>query len=63
VSVLSDWVGYHVYLWHGISVCWHKKTQLESGPVTADLTTNVAHSYKSLINNVEPLLNNVVYVV
>jgi len=22
VSVLRDWVGYHVYLRHGTSVCW-----------------------------------------
>jgi len=21
----SDWVGYHIYLWHGNSVCWHIK--------------------------------------
>jgi len=32
-------VGYHVYLRHGTLVCWYLKTQLESGPVTADLTT------------------------
>jgi len=29
------------------------KTQLESGPVTADLTTTVVHSDKSLINNIK----------
>jgi len=44
-------VGYHVYLGHGTSVCWYIKTRLESGPVTADLTTTVIHSYKLLINN------------
>jgi len=52
VSVLSDWVGYHVYLRHDTSVCWQFKTRLESGPVTADLTTTVGHSYKLLINDV-----------
>jgi len=36
----------HVYLWHGTSVCWHTKTQLESGPVTADLATTVKYSYQ-----------------
>jgi len=29
------------------------KTRLESGPVTADLTTTVVHSYKLLINDVK----------
>jgi len=29
----------HVYMQHGTSVCWHIKTWLESGPVTADQTT------------------------
>jgi len=47
-------VGYHVYLLHGTSVCWYNKTRLESGPVTADLTTTVEHSSKMLINDVEP---------
>jgi len=32
-------------------VCWHIKTCLESGPVTADLTTTVVHSSKLLIND------------
>jgi len=32
-------VGYHVYLRHGTQVCWQIKTQLESGPVTADVTS------------------------
>jgi len=35
----------------------------ESGPVTADLTTTVVHSYKLLINEVKPVhtqLNNVI---
>jgi len=31
-------------------VCWHLKTQFESGPVTADLTTT-----KLLINDVKPV--------
>jgi len=31
----------------------HKK-KLESGPVTADLTTTVIHSSKLLINDVKP---------
>jgi len=43
--------GYHVYLWHGASVCWHIETWLESGPVTADLITTVVHSYKLLMND------------
>jgi len=34
-------MGYHVYLRHGTSMCWHIKTRLESGPVTGDLTTTV----------------------
>jgi len=54
VSVQSDWVGYHVYLRHGTSVRWHLKTQLESGTVTADLTTTVIHSSKLLINDIKP---------
>jgi len=33
-------VEYLVYLWHGTLVCWHIKSQLESGPVTTDLTTS-----------------------
>jgi len=47
-------VGYHIYLRHGISVCWSIKTRLESGPVTADLTTTLVHSSKLLINDVKP---------
>jgi len=35
-------------------VCWQFKTRLESGPVTADLTTTVVHSSKLLINDVKP---------
>jgi len=35
-------------------VCWHSKTRLESGPVTADLTTTVVHDSKLLINDVKP---------
>jgi len=42
--------GYHVYLWHGTSVCWHMNPWLESGPVTADMTTTVVYSYKLPIN-------------
>jgi len=53
-SVLSDSVGYHVYLQHGTSVCWHNKTWLKSGPVTADLTTTVVHKSTLLINDVKP---------
>jgi len=30
------------------------KTRLESGPVTADLTTTLVHSSKLLINDVKP---------
>jgi len=30
------------------------KTRLQSGPVTADLTTTVVHSSKLLINYVKP---------
>jgi len=48
-------VGYYVYLWHGTSVCWHIKTQLESGPVTTDLTTTVVHSYTLLTNDIKPV--------
>jgi len=38
----------------GTSVCWHLKTRLESGRVTADLTTTVVHSSKLLTNDVKP---------
>jgi len=48
-------VGYHVYLWHGTLVCCYLETQHESGPVTADLTATVIHSYKLLINDVKPV--------
>jgi len=34
------------------SVCWYFKTRLESGPVTADLTTTVVHSYKLPMNDI-----------
>jgi len=34
------------------------KTRLESGPVTADLTTTVIHSYKLLINKVQPFTHS-----
>jgi len=47
-------VEYHVYLRHGTSVCCYFKTWIESGPVTADLTTTVVHSSKLLINDVKP---------
>jgi len=43
-------VGYHVYLRHGTSVCWHLKTQLDSGPVTADLTTTIIQPAASLVS-------------
>jgi len=46
---------YHVYLQHGTLVCWQMKTWLQSGPVTADLTTTVAHRYKLLINDIKPV--------
>jgi len=51
-------VGYHVYLWHGTSMYWHLKNRIESGLVTADLTTAVVHSYKLLINNVKPVYSH-----
>jgi len=47
-------MGHHVYLRHGSSVCWHIKTWLEDGPVSADLTITVVHSSKLLINDVKP---------
>jgi len=37
-----------------VLVCWHFKTRLVSGPVTADLITTVVHSSKLLINDVKP---------
>jgi len=37
-------------LFHGTSVCWYLKTQDESGPVTADLTTT-----KLPINDITPV--------
>jgi len=49
-------MGYYVYLWHiGTSVCLHIKKRLESGPVTANLTTTVIHNYKLLINDIKPI--------
>jgi len=36
-------------------VYWYLNTQLESGPVIADLATTVIHSYKSLINDFKPV--------
>jgi len=36
-----------------LRVCWYLKTQLESGPVTTDLTTTVVHSYRLLINDIK----------
>jgi len=41
------------YLRHGTSVCWYLISRLQSGLVTADLITTVAHSYKLLINDVD----------
>jgi len=38
-------VGCHVYLRHGTSVCWQFKIRLESGTLTADLTSTVVHSF------------------
>jgi len=49
----SDSVGYHVNLRHGTSVCRHHMTRLESGLVTADLTSTVVYSFKSLTNAVK----------
>jgi len=46
-------MGYHAYLRHGTSVFWNFKTRLDSGPITADLTTIVVHSYKLAINPVK----------
>jgi len=43
--------GYYVYLQHGTSVCWQFKPQLES----ADLSSTLIYSYKSLKNNVIPI--------
>jgi len=40
-----------LYMWRGTCtlVCWHVKTCLEPGSVTAYLTTTLVHSYKLLI--------------
>jgi len=43
-------------------VYWHFKPRLESGPVTADLTTTVVHSYTFLINDVKPVQSKVVLI-
>jgi len=51
---MCEWIGYHVYLHHGTSVCWYHKTRLESGPVTADLATTVVHGYNSLRKEATP---------
>jgi len=51
---VSDWVVYHVYLWHGTSVYWHLKIRLDFVSVTADLTTTVVHSYTLLRNYAKP---------
>jgi len=37
-------------------MCWYFKTRLESGPVTAHLTTTVVHSSNLLINDVINLI-------
>jgi len=42
-------------------VCWYIKNWLESGPVTADLTTVVVHRYKSLKNDIKPVHSLVSY--
>jgi len=39
-------MGSHVYLWHGTSVCWQFKMQLQPGP------TNIIYSYESLMSNI-----------
>jgi len=41
-------VGYHVYLRHGTLVCCQIENLLKSASVTAEMTTNVTHSYKLL---------------
>jgi len=46
-DIMFIWVWYFCVLTHKI---W-----LESGTVTADLTTTVIHKYKLLINNVKPI--------
>jgi len=39
-----------------MSVCWHLKKMLESGPVAADLTTIVVQcSCKSLLKDIKPV--------
>jgi len=38
-------VGYHVYLRHDFGVLAMKTLLKSAGPVTADLTTTVVHSY------------------
>jgi len=53
-SLVAFTMGYYVYVRHGTSVYWHIKTRLESGPVTADMTPTVVHSFKVLINDVKP---------
>jgi len=35
-----------MFMRNGTSVCWQLKTRLDSGPVTADLTTIFVHSSK-----------------
>jgi len=51
-------MGYHEYLRHGTTVSWHNKTRLESGPVTAYLTTTVVPSHKSLLESFTHLVHN-----
>jgi len=36
-----------------VLVYWQLKTRLESGPVTAELTTTVVHRYESLRNDIK----------
>jgi len=45
------------------SVCWYFKTKPESGPLTADLTTTVVHSFKLLRKDIKPvhLLNPLIH--
>jgi len=54
VSLQSNLVGYHVNMQHGFFGVLVPQNHLESPPVTADLTTTVSHSYKSLKTTLKP---------
>jgi len=53
---LLPWLAFVIY---GLEAGWHIKTRLASGLVTADLTTTLVHSYKSL-TPVYILLSNII---